>query len=364
LRILYDHQVFSLQNAGGASRYHYELARNLSARPDVYVSAYLGLNGNVHPFASLDGARVLSIRSTMRPGMARYATNEALTGIRGLLAGRWDIYHPTLYRSMPYIRRAKMVVTHHDCTHERFPELFPDVKRIMRAKTRLFSSADAIICVSESSRRDLLQFYSIDPKKTHVIHHGLEPTNKDEMVGRNFMQNRRRPFLLYVGARHGYKNFVRLLHAYASAGLAKDYDLLAVGGGEWTANETEMALRLNIFDCMSLLPIADDNLLAEAYSRAALFVYPSLYEGFGFPPLEAMSAGCLTAVGRTSSLPEVCGEATFYFDPADESSIEKCLQEALNSETREEKIKAGTQRVRTFSWSRCAEQTLQVYQSN
>jgi glycosyltransferase involved in cell wall biosynthesis len=364
VRILYDHQVFSLQNAGGASRYHFELARNLSARPDLDVSAYIGLNDCVHPFTTIENAAVLSIPSRMKPSIVRYGINEAITGTRALLARRWDVYHPTLYRAMPWARTLKLVVTHHDCTHERFPELFPDIKRILRAKNKLFSDADAIICVSESSRRDLLQFYPVDKTKTYVIHHGLQPVRRSEVEGPKFAQRVRRPFLLYVGARHSYKNFTSLVHVYARARLARDYDLLAIGGGDWTPKEIQLARKLGVFENLSLILNGDDFLLTEAYSRAALFVYPSLYEGFGFPPLEAMSAGCLTAVGRTSSLPEICGEAAFYFDPSDESSIENSLLDALNSDVREVKVKAGLDRVQHFSWSRCADQTLQVYRSN
>src|SRR4051794_38177339 len=179
MRVLYDHQVFSLQNAGGASRYHFELARNLSSRDDVSVNAYVGFNACVHPFASLKNARVLSVPSKLQPGILRYAANELLTGITALVAGRWDVYHPTLYRAMPCSRSRKIVATHHDCTHERFPELFPNVDRIVSAKAKLYARADAIICVSESSRRDLLHFYLIDPSKTHVIHHGMTPVRKN-----------------------------------------------------------------------------------------------------------------------------------------------------------------------------------------
>src|SRR4051812_25124775 len=183
MRILYDHQAFSLQNAGGASRYHFELARILSSRDDVSVSAYLGLNACVHPFGSLKNARVLSVKSKLQPGVLRYAANELLTGVSALIAGKWDVYHPTLYRAMPCSRNRKIVVTHHDCTHERFPELFPNVDRVLSAKTKLYAQADSIICVSESSRRDLLRFYSIDPNKTFVIHHGMTPVSKTVMAG-------------------------------------------------------------------------------------------------------------------------------------------------------------------------------------
>lgn len=364
MRILYDHQVFSLQNAGGASRYHFELARNLSSRADVSVTAYLGLNACVHPFSSLKNARVLSLRSKLPPGRIRYAANELLTGPGAFMGGRWDIYHPTLYRAMPCSRTRKLVVTHHDCTHERFPGLFPDVDRVLSAKAKLYAKADAIICVSESSRLDLLHFYSIDPNKTYVIHHGMEPIRKCAMTGIIAGTQLLRPYLLYVGARSAYKNFAGLLRAYANAGLSRDYNLLAIGGGEFTEQERELARRLGVLDSLLLIPCADDSVLAEAYLHAALFVYPSLHEGFGFPPLEAMSAGCVTAVSRASSIPEVCGGASFYFDPSDEWSIERSLLEALNSPSRAFKIKAGLERVRSFSWAQCAEQTLQVYRSN
>src|SRR4051812_1073634 len=331
MRVLYDHQVFSLQNAGGASRYHFELARSLSLRSDIAVTAYLGLNACVHPFSSLNDVRVLSVRSRLPPGLMRYAVNEMFTGISALASGRWDIYHPTLYRAMPLPRRRKMVVTHHDCTHERFPALFPDTDRIVRAKAKLYSEADAIICVSESSRRDLLEFYDVDAKKTHVIHHGVTPIRSSAMTGIISGIPDNRPYLLYVGARSGYKNFPRLLRAYASSGLARDYDLLVVGGGAWKEKEIELARLLGVLEHLLLIPCADDSVLAEAYLHAALFVYPSLYEGFGFPPLEAMSAGCVSAVSKGSSMPEICGGAAFYFDPADESSIEQALLEALSS---------------------------------
>jgi glycosyltransferase involved in cell wall biosynthesis len=364
MRVLYDHQVFSLQNAGGASRYHFELARNLSSRTDVSVSAYLGLNASVHPFATLKNADVLSIQTDLRPGLLRYAANEVFTGIGALIGGRWDIYHPTLYRAMPCSRSRKMVVTHHDCTHERFPHLFADVARTLGAKKKLYTDADAIICVSESSRRDLLFFYSIDASKAHVIHHGITPIHSGTRTGNGTVSRSVRPYLLYVGARSGYKNFARLLRAYASAGLNRDYDLLAIGGGKWTQQEIELARRLGVRDRLLLTACADDSVLAEAYLHAALFVYPSLYEGFGFPPLEAMSASCITAVSGGSSIEEVCGSAAFYFDPADEWSIEQTLIEALHSPSRPLKAKLGLERVREFTWSRCAERTLQVYGSN
>jgi glycosyltransferase involved in cell wall biosynthesis len=366
MRIVYDHQVFSLQDAGGASRYHYQLARHLSLLQDISISAALGLNSNVYPFKSLrrNGNTIFSLNTRMRPGIGRYVLNEVITGAWALTSGIWDVYHPSLYRAMPSVRAKALVVTHHDCTHERFPELFRDVRRILRAKRRLFSSADAIICVSKSSQDDLLQFYSIDSRKTTVVHHGHEPIIGHSDLSLPSASLPSRPYLLFVGSRFGYKNFRSFLHAYADARLNQQYDVVAVGGGEWQQQEEMLLSSLDIAAHVTLIPVVDDSMLAEAYARAALLVYPSRYEGFGFPPLEAMSAGCVTAVARTSSLPEVCGDAAFYFNPLDPSSIASTLTEALNSNERAAKVQAGFDVTRRFSWTDCANKTLDIYKSS
>src|SRR3984885_6367098 len=161
MRILYDHQVFSLQDAGGASRYHFELVRHLQGSDGIELDVLLGLNSSVMPFATLrqSGTRVLARGTQIKPGLARYAMNELFSSLAAPLQGKVDVYHPTLYRTLPWVRRRRVVVTHHDCIHERFPNLFPNAASIIKTKRKLFAQADAIICVSESSRRDLLRFY-------------------------------------------------------------------------------------------------------------------------------------------------------------------------------------------------------------
>jgi glycosyltransferase involved in cell wall biosynthesis len=321
MRILYDHQVFSLQDAGGASRYHYELIRNLQASNELEIELLTGLNASVMPFAGLqrDRTRIFSRRTSLKPGMARYAANELFSSMLAPLRGRFDIYHPTLYRALPWVRGRRIVVTHHDCTHERFPQLFSNAASIIASKRKLFAQADAILCVSASSRSDLLHFYPVAEEKTHVVHHGFSPlpAPPDGERGQDA------PFLLYVGSRTSYKNFSLLLQAFARSGLATHYRLLAVGGGAFSAEEQAGIHALGLSGSVTLIPKADEATLARAYRDATLFVYPSLYEGFGFPPLEAMSLDCPVLVNRTSSLPEVCGEAAFYFESSDaETGVE------------------------------------------
>jgi glycosyltransferase involved in cell wall biosynthesis len=363
MRILYDHQVFSLQDAGGASRYHYELIRNLQASNEVDVELLMGLTASVMPFARLACSRtkVFSRSTRIKPGVGRYATNELFSSLLAPLRGKFDIYHPTLYRALPWVRRRRVVVTHHDCTHERFPRLFPNAASIVNSKRKLFAQADAILCVSASSRSDLLHFYQVAEEKTHVIPHGFSPLqvlpDSEQDKG-----NPGIPCLLYVGSRAGYKNFTLLLDAFARSGLAEGYCLLAVGGGAFSAEEQARITSLGISASVTLIPKADDAVLARAYRSAALFVYPSLYEGFGFPPLEAMSLGCPVLVNRTSSLPEVCGEAAFYFDSSDADALSQVLVSSLeDTEGLKVKRHLGEQQVRLYDWSRSARRTMEVY---
>jgi glycosyltransferase involved in cell wall biosynthesis len=365
MRVLYDHQVFSLQDAGGASRYHFELIRNLQGLDEIAIEVLLGLNGSVMPFRSLQQARtrVLGRRTTMKPGLPRYAINELLSAVAAPLRGRVDIYHPTLYRALPWVRRRGVVVTHHDCTHERFPHLFPNAASIMDTKRKLFAQADAILCVSASSQRDLLHFYDVPEDKTHVVHHGFVPLGPVQGGGVDEGEvETSAPYLLYVGSRASYKNFGFLLEAFFRSGLSGSYRLLAVGGGAFTAQEQEQIASLQLTGSITLVAKADDATLACAYRDAALFVYPSMYEGFGFPPLEAMSLGCPVLVNRTSSLPEVCGDAAFYFDSSDPEELAQRLQSIVEDKPGvANKRQLGERQVTLYDWNRCAQGTLAVY---
>jgi glycosyltransferase involved in cell wall biosynthesis len=365
MRIFYDHQASSLQDAGGVSRYQYELIRNLQRSSGVQLELLMGLNASVMPFRELRNqqTRVRSWKTGVRPGYLRYAINELLSALIAPGLGTFDIYHVMLYRAIPFVRRRRLVVTHHDSTHERFPQMFHNASFIIQRKRNLFARADAIICVSESSRRDLLHFYDVDEKKTHVVHHGfspllVEPSRTDTVASSGV------PYLLYVGSRAEYKNFPLLLEAFSRSGLAADYRLMVVGGGAFSAEEQAKIASLGLAGQITLIPKADEVTLARVYGNAALFVYPSLYEGFGFPPLEAMSLGCPVLVHRTSSLPEVCGDAAFYFDASDADELARALVSTLrNAPGIAMKRRLGEQQGKLYDWNRTAANTLKVYRS-
>jgi glycosyltransferase involved in cell wall biosynthesis len=363
VRIVYDHQVTSLQDAGGASRYHFELASQISQEAGIQTSIFVGLNRNVHPYALLETEMtdVYSRHTAIGPGKARYVINEILTRARFVRAGKFDIYHPTLYRAISSVQSRRIVVTHHDCTHERFSHLFSNAERIKREKAKLFRDCDLIICVSRSSQLDLLGFYGVPEEKTTVIHHGLSPLREVPGVRTGPKSSVARPYVLYVGARHSYKNCLALIQAFAESRLSKDFDLLLVGGGPLSKVESKLIQGLGIAAAVRQKASASDGELADLYAGASLFVYPSLYEGFGFPPLEAMRMGCIVLASDSSSIPEVCGEVPYYFDVLDQTSLTRMLLNAINAPDHHRRVLAGKSLADTYQWKKCAQRTLEVY---
>jgi glycosyltransferase involved in cell wall biosynthesis len=364
MRVFYDHQAFSLQNAGGMSRYFYEIMKFMTTVPDVHTELLLGISGTVYPFRSLppSKARVTQLRESLPPGMLRYVVNEILGNFAALSRGTMDIYHLTLYMRMPMVRARRFVATHHECTHERFPHLFPDVKKVLWARKMLFPRMNAIICVSESTRRDLVDFYGVDPAKTRVIYHGISALTRCPGAAKTLHEQLRREYLLYVGMRASFKNFNGLLRAFYETGLKDSMDLLVLGGGPLTADEKDLIAEWKMSDSVISIPRASDGLLAEAYAGATLFVYPSWNEGFGFPPLEAMTLGCPVLATNRSSVPEICHDAPFYFDPADQESFNDALLRAVHDEgDRKQAVERGRKVVAKYSWERCGQETLALY---
>jgi glycosyltransferase involved in cell wall biosynthesis len=364
MRILYDHQVTSLQDAGGGSRYHYELLRYLSAVPDVQTEIVLGMNGSVYPFAKLSSAktRVMEFGAVFRPSAYRYAMNELLGNSIAVCRGRFDVYHPTHHRVMPIVRSRRIVATHYDCTNERFPEAFRYAKEVLRAKKSLFARADAIICISECTRKDLLEFYPDSAAKARVIYLGVSPLPRSPLQAEKLREQLRREYVLYVGQRAAYNLFSELLYAFREAGLHTAMDLVLFGGLPLTSPERELIRKLDLEDSVINVRSVPDEMLSEAYASAKLFVFPSLSEGFGFPPLEAMACGCPVLASYASSIPEVCKDAPMYFCPEEEGAFARALLKAINDEpARMRSIQRGKEVVQEYSWEKCGMETLSLY---
>lgn len=257
------------------------------------------------------------------------------------------------------------MVTVADMIYERFPALFNTVgaKRLRKQKRRCVLGADAVICISETTRRDLLHFYGIDSDKVWVVPLGYSNTfRRLPSLAERAESPVSGPFLLYVGSRSHYKNFKQLIQAYSLWQHQREVNLVVVGS-KWSADEMESLTGLGIYDRVHLLNTVDDEALCYLYNTAVAFVYPSLYEGFGIPLLEAMACGCPIVASRIPSTIEVAGDCPVYFDPRQTQDLLLALDKVLLERKHSQRFPVGLERVRDFSWERAAEQTLKVYRS-
>jgi glycosyltransferase involved in cell wall biosynthesis len=251
----------------------------------------------------------------------------------------------------------KRVITIHDLTFKRFPELLQKetLENLDRQMSREIAIADAIICVSESTRRDLLRFYPVDPARAIAIHSGLgAPATAapfDALPPR---------YILFVSTIEPRKNLETLIDAYEMLRQRGVYDgaLVVVGRIGWKSESLVKRLRGPGIVHLDYLPAAQ---LATVYEKAEAFVFPSIYEGFGFPLLEAMSRGLPSIAARSSSLPEIGGDAALYFDPMDADALAAQLERVVSdSALREELARKGRARAAEFRWEDAAEKTLEV----
>jgi glycosyltransferase involved in cell wall biosynthesis len=364
MKIVFDQQVFSWQQYGGISRYIYGLARGLTAeyRQNVAVVAPLYVNQYLKQAPKSLKVLGMPIKQTRRTGRVLRAINWAMAWpiIRYLHP---DIVHETYYSASRIApKSAKVVLTVYDMIHERFSDQFSAFDATSKEKAIAVARADHIICISEQTRQDLIDFLGVNPAKTSVVYLGFSLTSQPATPQK--IDSLMRPFLLYVGNRDGYKNFVGILQAYAvSDKLKSDFDLICFGGGAFTNKEISLIKQLGLStDTVRQISSSNDAVLAGYYQAASAFVYPSLYEGFGIPPLEAMSFNCPVVCSNVSSIPEVVGNAGLMFNPNDTQSIRLAIEQVVgDSALRESLIARGQERLKQFSWERCAQETLDVY---
>ncbi|MFZ2490348.1 MAG: glycosyltransferase family 1 protein, partial [Thermoanaerobaculia bacterium] len=262
-----------------------------------------------------------------------------------------NYFLPRLHSSVAKRR----VVTVHDLTYKRFPELLQKetLHNLDAQMLREVAAADAVICVSESTRQDLLRFYSIDPRRAVTVLSGLgAPPASAPIDG---LPER---YLLFVSTVEPRKNLGVLVDAFERLRDDGTYggSLVVVGRIGWKSEAMVARLRGRGIVHLDYLPAAQ---LATVYERAEAFVFPSIYEGFGFPMLEAMGHGVPVIAARSSSLPEVGGDAALFFEPASSAELERQLRRLLSEPgLRESLIAKGGERVKQFRWERAAVETL------
>ncbi|MFT7460160.1 MAG: glycosyltransferase involved in cell wall biosynthesis [Planctomycetota bacterium] len=361
MKVAFDHQIF-LQEYGGISRYFVELAKNIPkvSEDKSHVNIIAPLYTNEYLACSLEQVSAWGMRVPNIPGTKRIIrkANEQISSVV-LNQFRPGLIHETYYaKKVLGPEGTKRVITVYDMIHELFPQFFPKSDRTSQIKKIAIDRADHVICISENTRNDLVNILGVDRNRTSVIYLGFALSATKE----SFLKQRK-PFLLYVGSRGGYKNFEGLVKAYANSPRLVDYvDLVCFGGGSFKADELSLLEKLKLPEGCTSQVTGGDELLAQYYGNATLFVYPSLYEGFGIPPLEAMSYGCAVACSNTSSMPEVVDDSAVLFDPHSSDSMVCALEKIVfDSEERETLVANGYQRIQRFSWKKCTKETYDVY---
>ena len=359
VRITFSPDIFSLQEYGGISRYFTEVIPRVASMDGFEVSVHMGLSPNRYGLQKMRN-QVASLQYVHFPfnhGMRYVALlNEFwFQSYINMRSEQIDAVHMTYYpRRMP-TPRARLTTTVYDMIPERFPDLFSRYPLSTR-KRACVERCSRIIAISENTRKDLIEFFNVDPLSVDVtpLANSLHAEPGGDPVGR--------PYVLFVGKRDGYKNFDRFVGVWAEMRNIRDgFLLVCFGGGRFTESEQRIISALGLSHSITWMG-GSDVLLASLYAHAQALIYPSLYEGFGLPPLEAMHYGCPVVCSNSSSLPEVVGDAAVTVDTADPGVLANGMAAAIgDSVLRTRLVLAGRAREASFTWDRTVAATVESY---
>lgn len=363
MKIFFDHQTFSQQNYGGISRYFCELIAGINNQSGSHP-AHLSLLFSNNAYLKEKGLQALPFFpgqpfSRTQPHIYRF--NKWYNQLE-MRTRSYDIFHATYYEPyfFEHIRKRPTVVTFLDMIHEKYHTTFPELAadhKVMAWKKEIVNRATAIIAISENTKRDLVDYYGIPPERVRVIYLGSSVSVE---TPQDSAQN---PYLLFVGNRGMYKNFLAFIRAVAPLLRSTNVRVICAGGGAFSPEETAILQQLNLTQLVVQQPITDAT-LRQLYGQALAFVFPSLYEGFGIPVLEAFACNCPCVLSNRSSLPEVAGSAALYFDPDDPDSIRHTVERILyHPNLRQQLAGQGREQLQQFSWARTVQETLDLYQS-
>jgi len=284
---------------------------------------------------------------------------------------RIDIYHGTNY-SLPLFAKTKMVLTIFDMISFLSSKWYKSISRYRVQKLLNLSAkrADKIITGSENSKKDIVNILGIPEEKIKVIYIGVDEEYKiiNDQSKLNFVKAKysiSKKFILHVGSMNPRKNIPRLIEAYGKLPmqLLKEYRLVLVGEKGWRSNEILAKIeQLGLKNSVIFTGLVEDDDLPLLMNEASLLAFPSLYEGFGIPPLEAMACGVPVVASNASSIPEVVGDAALLFDPYNVEEMTALICEVLtDEELRDDLVKRGFEHMKHFSWEKAAQETLAVY---
>jgi len=357
IKVLFDYQIFYMQKYGGISRYFANIQSCIAQQNGFQLKTSLLYHNNYYlkntgVFSNNFGSILFKNKNNINKWNRRYSR-------LCLRANNFDVFHPTYYDPyfLPYLKKP-FVLTVHDMIHELFPENFLASDVYSGYKKLCINKADHIIAISETTKKDLQKFFDIADDKITVIHHGI---NSEQPVTEQ-VDGLPSQYLLFVGQRSGYKNFKVLAKAFISiAQQHGDMHLVLAGGGKLSPAE-EKFITSNSLEGRIHQITATDEQLNTLYQKAACFIFPSLYEGFGLPILEAFTNGCPMIVSDIACFREIAEDSVAYFNPSDATKLVQSVNQLLESATlKNSLINGGYKQLKKFPLELANEKTLNIY---
>lgn len=365
MKILLDHQLFSKQIYGGASKYFCEVLKRIPTSQWETTTLF----SNNEYLRNLKLFRYFNVLPDIyfkgKASLLDYL-NRPFTLFK-IKRGNYDIFHQTDFETYYFnaLKGKKVVTTFHDmnytiCNDCYKKTLTNNVDKIIDLQKKSVERADKIIAVSHNTKKDLVNLWNVKPEKITVIHHGV---NKNKIQDLKTARILIEPYILFVGERFGFKNFTRFIQSFAQLSLRFSNLRFVCTGRAFSNDEKKEFQSLNILDKAFQIS-ADEATMARLYRDAEMFVYPSYSEGFGMPILEAMVYDCPVVVSNASCLPEVAGDACLYFDPFQIEDMAQKMELLLTSPgVRKKLVTKGRIQLDKFSWEKSAQEHMEVYQS-
>lgn len=380
MKILYDYSIFDIQRIGGISRYFYELMNNnensysLGVRhsENEYLLSHksFGIKRNVnllkydnfitkHDFKGK--SRLFNLYCKIHDIDFEENKKESINQLK---EGNFDVFHPTYYDPyfLDFIGDKPFVLTIHDMIQEKYVEFYNSTDNLLKNKKILAEKATKIIAISEYTKKDIIDYYGIPESKISVIYHGSSklPNSESTMVDDRIKSMCNGKYFLFTGSRGLYKNFYFFIEAISELLINSEFYVICTAGS-FSIEEKCLFEHLGISNKV-LHCFASDSELSYLYKNALAFVFPSYYEGFGLPILEAFSANCPVILAKSSCFPEIAQDAALYFEPKSKQQLLSCCNTIISDKNcRKNLIRKGNERVSSFSWKKTVEQTMQIY---
>ena len=360
MKILYEPEVFCLQDVGGVSRYFYELIDH--AGPEMACELPVVLSNNLYLKDRRHTRHWQLLPGVPVPGLWRvlqHANRRATC--KAIQRQNFDVFHPTVNDQtwfLDLLGDKPLVITIHDMIASLFGDYY---QQASTALSVLAGRATRIITVSENTRADVLRLLPVSPERVTVVHHGHAVRHYPYALPVAAPDD----YLLFIGSRRTYKNFGCLVQAFGM--LHKSYPglhLVCAGGGPFTAAEQAQLRQAGVAAAyVHHFGYVTEAQLHHLYHRARAFVFPSYYEGFGFPILEAFGQQCPVVLSNASCFPEIAQDAALYFDPHNPEDLHEQLDRVLHDRAlRQILMRRGQDRVRDFTWDRTVADTCRVYE--